>query len=458
MSKQTPLFAYLMQSLSCHLRPAPYPYGLLTLRLLGKLGGHNRRFLREPLLLTDRSDKVEVCELMAECSWNVGDSRGANELAASLPLPVESCLEILKLLAVAESVKAVVDETEDQEENGVGPGSTNTEEEKEVLSWDQCDLLWSKSLDVIDFKAYSVNVRDETRHRQAQSALRVVRASFEILLEATDEPSGYEEESDRLTTDRQIILAFLYSCCIESLQKEALELAHKAIHSLSIPALTHSISLFVGEAIVVSKEVATKLYEFVMETEIDSFDKLEFWNASIRSLCTSCCSSSWEKQQGCHWAICHLIERLGRKWAFEHEMILFTTSMQSLTSIPRELSGACIEAVSFFVRICVGLYGEPRGTVLSSNGTHWDVFSGCHVRKTKVNDDAARQESNDGDTKDQPDGEGGKDSSDSKGNGHAENGEDSGELKPEAQKEYNPGEEVLSLTIRALVSTQQLAR
>ncbi|KAJ7953120.1 Transformation/transcription domain-associated protein [Quillaja saponaria] len=34
-----------------HLRPAPYPWGSKSLQLLGKLGGRNRRFLKEPLAL-----------------------------------------------------------------------------------------------------------------------------------------------------------------------------------------------------------------------------------------------------------------------------------------------------------------------------------------------------------------------------------------------------------------------
>lgn len=34
-----------------HLRPAPYPWGGKSLQLLGKLGGRNRRFLKEPLAL-----------------------------------------------------------------------------------------------------------------------------------------------------------------------------------------------------------------------------------------------------------------------------------------------------------------------------------------------------------------------------------------------------------------------
>ncbi|KAJ3683868.1 hypothetical protein LUZ60_014095 [Juncus effusus] len=38
-------------SLWGHLRPAPYPWGTKSLHLLGKLGGRNRRFLKEPLAL-----------------------------------------------------------------------------------------------------------------------------------------------------------------------------------------------------------------------------------------------------------------------------------------------------------------------------------------------------------------------------------------------------------------------
>lgn len=34
-----------------HLRPAPYPWGAKALQLLGKLGGRNRRFLKDPLAL-----------------------------------------------------------------------------------------------------------------------------------------------------------------------------------------------------------------------------------------------------------------------------------------------------------------------------------------------------------------------------------------------------------------------
>lgn len=40
-----------MTALCDNLRPTPFHYGAIALRLLGKLGGRNRRFLSEPMLL-----------------------------------------------------------------------------------------------------------------------------------------------------------------------------------------------------------------------------------------------------------------------------------------------------------------------------------------------------------------------------------------------------------------------
>lgn len=39
-----------------HLRPPPYPWGAKSLQLLGKLGGRNRRFLKEPLALESKEN------------------------------------------------------------------------------------------------------------------------------------------------------------------------------------------------------------------------------------------------------------------------------------------------------------------------------------------------------------------------------------------------------------------
>lgn len=47
-SGQNGLLVNLTNALCSHLQPPPYPYGMLAMRLLGKLGGRNRRFLKEP--------------------------------------------------------------------------------------------------------------------------------------------------------------------------------------------------------------------------------------------------------------------------------------------------------------------------------------------------------------------------------------------------------------------------
>jgi hypothetical protein len=61
-----------------HLRPAPYPYGLLTLRLLGKLGGKNRKVLREPIDICDPTSFKEYAQrLGVECSWAVAENSNA---------------------------------------------------------------------------------------------------------------------------------------------------------------------------------------------------------------------------------------------------------------------------------------------------------------------------------------------------------------------------------------------
>jgi hypothetical protein len=78
LSKQNQLFVQLMKALSMHLRPAPYPYGLLTLRLLGKLGGKNRKVLREPIDICDPTSFKEYAQrLGVECSWAVAENSNA---------------------------------------------------------------------------------------------------------------------------------------------------------------------------------------------------------------------------------------------------------------------------------------------------------------------------------------------------------------------------------------------
>ena len=117
LSKQTDYLTELMTALSNHLRPAPYPYGLLTMRLLGKLGGRNRRFLREPLDVSFSAPiKGEGLFMSVPCSWSpnhefIGSSEFAEDARDEsdtkdgnandeyrVPLPLERAVEVLRLV------------------------------------------------------------------------------------------------------------------------------------------------------------------------------------------------------------------------------------------------------------------------------------------------------------------------------------------------------------------------
>eukprot|EP00557_Chaetoceros_sp_GSL56_P001585 CAMPEP_0176500498 /NCGR_PEP_ID=MMETSP0200_2-20121128/13588_1 /TAXON_ID=947934 /ORGANISM="Chaetoceros sp., Strain GSL56" /LENGTH=4498 /DNA_ID=CAMNT_0017899179 /DNA_START=1114 /DNA_END=14610 /DNA_ORIENTATION=+ len=90
LSKDEELFADLMSTLSTHLQPAPYQYGLLTLRLLGKLGGRNRTFLQSPMYIdTGRSHELRQTSLSVRCAWSPTSSStyaAQNKVVLQIPL------------------------------------------------------------------------------------------------------------------------------------------------------------------------------------------------------------------------------------------------------------------------------------------------------------------------------------------------------------------------------------
>lgn len=120
----------IMVSLCNHLRPAPYPYGLLSLRLLGKLGGKNRRFLRKHMDFAVKRSSLNAPHLGLTCEWpqksvNFGSMSGGNncdgeesekmdeDLSGSYyshVLPLDSALtaavDLLRITAVAPQLKA----------------------------------------------------------------------------------------------------------------------------------------------------------------------------------------------------------------------------------------------------------------------------------------------------------------------------------------------------------------
>jgi hypothetical protein len=104
LSQDETLFADLMTTLSTHLRPAPYQYGLLTLRLLGKLGGKNRTFLRAPMLLSTDSPSNNGDFLPSiECSWKQKEDTNS----FSLQIPLRRAMAVLEKVSMVPSDKFV---------------------------------------------------------------------------------------------------------------------------------------------------------------------------------------------------------------------------------------------------------------------------------------------------------------------------------------------------------------
>ena len=99
-----------MLALTDHLRPAPYQYGLLTLRLLGKLGGKNRLFLQQPMDLPRENERNKYdVRLKIDCEWNSSSK-------FSLPLPLERAVFVLEKLSSFEEEKIAKNDTSEKKE------------------------------------------------------------------------------------------------------------------------------------------------------------------------------------------------------------------------------------------------------------------------------------------------------------------------------------------------------
>jgi len=106
----------LMSALMRHLRPAPYPYGMLGLRVLGKMGGRNRRFLRGGRGGGGSGGNVAskssggICSATARLEWGPKEGKDKTTTTTNsayelpLPAPVSSALSLLARLVQASEV------------------------------------------------------------------------------------------------------------------------------------------------------------------------------------------------------------------------------------------------------------------------------------------------------------------------------------------------------------------
>ena len=270
----------LMRSLSRHLQPAPYPYGLLTLRLLGKLGGKNREFLRDhtflPLITGEQgnahsdyynhhyhhlnNDFLLPWMMVPDCSWPVSDNKGNKKDTTDtmsqtdvqtfdLPVPLHQSVEMLEKLILCEPIST--GESSPALEKKVDSGSSGSNTKREI-AWDDRggQQLWEcRDLEEVDFDAYSKNVMLETKNSQARAAFTVVTSAMKCCLRLQQKRMGTEADSGRHAHQQErllrhsahaeeasVVAGFLYYATLEeennNKEKMALDLLKKFLPSL----------------------------------------------------------------------------------------------------------------------------------------------------------------------------------------------------------------------------------
>lgn len=163
-SQDEDLFAELMSTLSTHLQPAPYQYGLLTLRLLGKLGGKNRTFLQSPMNV-ERPYAQSQTNVGVWCSWCPTSSTSTVQHKLLLQIPLKR----------AEAILAKVSEIPPNQLLAIVE-SNNTFESEALFT--KCNNIEQQDLDLLRKELIY-----ETALEQANAAYNITRHSASLLLQ-----------------------------------------------------------------------------------------------------------------------------------------------------------------------------------------------------------------------------------------------------------------------------------
>lgn len=167
----------LMVALTRHLQPAPYPYGLLCMRLLGKLGGINRLFFQDMVGFNDqkqttRSRKRKVVgsdNLSMHCEWWQGGTvaESSSEMSFLLPFPLDCAVDVLRCVAGAPCIDV----------------SKHYERDSVHFSCQIFSELLSVDPRKFNLNRYIIEVMEETKTSQSKSAFTVLRAALASLLD-----------------------------------------------------------------------------------------------------------------------------------------------------------------------------------------------------------------------------------------------------------------------------------
>jgi transformation/transcription domain-associated protein len=363
-SKQIQLFSGLMQSLSRHLRPAPYPYGLLTLRLLGKLGGKNREFLREPMPVA-KPLELSTTTFTIRCKWNKVEGAGKADSVVEIPIPLDRCVHLLKLVAFSEHSPPQIPLDQDH----------ITCPDAKVKTWSDRDLLWTCRMSDVDFTAYNASVSKEVKYNQATASLSIAQAAIQAEMSSRSCDNRESRPVDDAILQKACI-ALLYAGMIKHVKGTALSSLKTWIPSLVPSPLNLSLTQFLSEAPSGEEGVALEVLRLVLALKDEDFEELVTRETVLDSLVVSLCdgytSSAWSKHEAFQDAIYFLVDSTGEDWRRKHELRLVNTAFVVLKSTPHELSSAAVRAASFAIRLCRVLYGVSSAGSVSGQVFIWD--------------------------------------------------------------------------------------
>ena len=369
-----------MQSLARHLRPAPYPYGLLTLRLLGKLGGKNRQFLRDPI-----PQHFEInCDTILQISAHYKPERNENSMDESdfensaelkLPLPLKSSVDMLRDIAIGVRLDDASDSKDDKRDN-------------EVESIDPSSL-WDCKIEDLDIQAYSCYVINNTKQDQAVACLDVIRFG----LSETHLPNymDIDAKSQERSCEDLVYIGLLYACMVDATKEEASTLIREHILTFDRVIFSGCFATFISEPSVLATNVGLGILDFVFNINTGNVSSMVtlLLDALICSLCETTCRCSWGRHSGLMQAIDKMTGTLGVEWSRKYEVNLINASFLAVKAQPRELSEASMRALSGFVRVCHTLYGEYWFRMVENDNYVWDALSVEGSASNKVGEYAA---------------------------------------------------------------------
>jgi hypothetical protein len=248
LSKQKNVFVSLMEALSTHLRPAPYPYGLLTLRLLGKLGGKNRRVLREPI---DISHPLSFTDFNTErmgldFAWSASITTGTNQVGMVrdesprdskffVELPLQRCVGILRRASFSSHMTTAPASFRDR-----------------TRGWQDSEMLREHEIETLDLFSYCRDVSQETKLSQAVASLQLLRSSLTKIMSVekgslefsdtkqivgSEQPDGSRALAEKQSFDMQthattlsmyntdfhaICLGLMFGCALDGIKEKEL--------------------------------------------------------------------------------------------------------------------------------------------------------------------------------------------------------------------------------------------